>query len=1566
MGINFEDVMPAAASTKAKAPQEVEGGQPLTGFAVNFEDALPVKEPEEPGILSTLAGRAKTAGKSFLEHPLDTTEGFVQQGIEGATELGLSAIGGVGAGVGAAAGAGKGKTFGERYTDLYGRYQAHNEEGRKVLESYDDFALDHTPNEAKEAGAQLWDVFGDAQKSAGESAYQNTNKVAPGAAPLAGAAAETATAAAMLLGSKGIARMIPKGTPRGPTMKGAAPGAPRGPGGGGLDGELLPAQQLRGPPRGPEPVAPKQLTQADAEFPVDRAIEGPQKQLPAPPRAVIRAEDTSSSAPEISSGRNHSIWKNSSDFVVENIPPGGRLRAPASLILSRMVNTGDARVQPMLKRIQELTKDVQVRFKPGVVDEKGRPAHGLYWHNQHMIEVDSNLANQPGYMTGVVVHELAHAATSRYIVDNPKSQITQKLNALYLEALSAAQKLQRTRRVNYKGQYGLTNLEEFVSETLSNTTFQRYLAVAEHYGSSPAMREARGKAFLDPDVAPAFSGIQELFGIKNPKYPSKLLKDVLNTVEMIFTAQSKTGANRAKEMNWKDQSSPDLVKGPDQMQKGPGKQEVIKLPSKGKLSNKQIEDGWEDEHSMIADALKIDPVNLETEPVDAATAKQFHADGWKIYGFDSSTNELVRVRPELIDKDRFESLTAVKTVNPGSDRMEQARRSRKNMKANDDFQDRKKLEGIRNKILAERDAKEDAVKVSDAIKSVIDTSTAADTARNKWGLAPDDPVIYMHAGIPIRKSDIQAAFTLGKKAAEKIPGFIEAEQMVGVWWEQMIRTVSPEVLGPEAKSAAATVAKGLANEARKTGQYIHRSKDRRVFWQQRSAEVADFIGKFERGIPFADPLMQQAADAYRAWNDEIYAQDMRTGFKYDARDNYLAHIFEDQAAVTAFFNRKYGGKWGDPGFIKDRGFDLYSQAIAAGFKPKYTNPEDIMLARQHASDIAQMRTEILEEMERNGIAVKKLNAAGKPIEQPEGFDTSWTAPTGTTYWVQNNANAVLHNAFNTPSLWGKKGFVGDGFRGMMWLKNSIVPIQLGLSLFHPLHVLTIHNVTGLTRMTEGLMAGKIGGVEWMKELARGQLYLDLVSAPREGYNILKAVQGRVKDSDLTAADRRSLMLMAEGGFIPTMSEVYKNSAIQKFRDAMNEGRKTNAAWWLLWTPMELMQKPMFEVWIPSLKIASYLRDADMALRMNPELMLDQNKRQITLRQIAKSVDNRYGEMAYSTLFWNKTVKDMGVGGLLSLGWQLGFMREYGGAAIDAGQFVGRDTAKIQQIKEGKLHRPLFVLFYTAQAMLYGALITKMVSGDDPQELKDLVLPKIGKDANGEDQRISTMFYPTEFYKIGKHLEHEGTFGGITKTVANKASPSINLVKAWATNVDGLNREISDPEGAYVKRLGEKLSYTMGLLKPMSFQNLDTPGDVTRGLLGFGKAPRYATEGATEGHIRSTYEKYYSPAKQSYAQAKISKARGELKRLYLKGDMNSYQEKFAEVSQDMTPGEVKRLEKYITSTNTTDSIMRMWKRLSWDQQKKILDKMPEEEKEKYLSQANKEHARRYREEMASGQ
>ena len=43
------------------------------------------------------------------------------------------------------------------------------------------------------------------------------------------------------------------------------------------------------------------------------------------------------------------------------------------------------------------------------------------------------------------------------------------------------------------------------------------------------------------------------------------------------------------------------------------------------------------------------------------------------------------------------------------------------------------------------------------------------------------------------------------------------------------------------------------------------------------------------------------------------------------------------------------------------------------------------------------------------------------------------------------------------------------------------------------------------------------------------------------------------------------------------------------------------------------------------------------------------------------IDNRFGEMFYGGLFWNRYVKDVSIGSFLSLGWNLGFGREFLGA-----------------------------------------------------------------------------------------------------------------------------------------------------------------------------------------------------------------------------------------------------------------------------------------------------------------
>jgi hypothetical protein len=52
-----------------------------------------------------------------------------------------------------------------------------------------------------------------------------------------------------------------------------------------------------------------------------------------------------------------------------------------------------------------------------------------------------------------------------------------------------------------------------------------------------------------------------------------------------------------------------------------------------------------------------------------------------------------------------------------------------------------------------------------------------------------------------------------------------------------------------------------------------------------------------------------------------------------------------------------------------------------------------------------------------------------------------------------------------------------------------------------------------------------------------------------------------------------------------------------------------------------------------------------------------------------SVDNRMGQLVYDNLFWDRTLKDLMMISVQSVGWNLGTLRELGGAAVDLGSYI---------------------------------------------------------------------------------------------------------------------------------------------------------------------------------------------------------------------------------------------------------------------------------------------------------
>src|SRR5208282_4046421 len=304
--------------------------------------------------------------------------------------------------------------------------------------------------------------------------------------------------------------------------------------------------------------------------------------------------------------------------------------------------------------------------------------------------------------------------------------------------------------------------------------------------------------------------------------------------------------------------------------------------------------------------------------------------------------------------------------------------------------------------------------------------------------------------------------------------------------------------------------------------------------------------------------------------------------------------------------------------------------------------------------------EIFSDLKENGLAAEKTK--GKP---PGPLWHTRPAPDGKSYWVHPDVHQILFNAFDSKSLWAAEGTGGDVFRAAMGMKNALIPLKLFGSLFHPLHVATIHNATELTRASASMLAGSDTPVKWLGRMVKGAvpLYHSVADTPA-GYRLLQAFKGNLKG--VNKNDLESLKLMQEGGFIPEMSSQYRTRSIEKFRLALAEGRAT-AAWHLPWAGLQLLQKPIFEKWIPSLKISSYLKDAAEWQKRNPTASAQERIQ--ALRKLSKSIDNRYGEMAYNTLFWKRYLKDIAVADTLSLGWNLGFVREYGGGLLDVGQTI---------------------------------------------------------------------------------------------------------------------------------------------------------------------------------------------------------------------------------------------------------------------------------------------------------
>jgi hypothetical protein len=245
---------------------------------------------------------------------------------------------------------------------------------------------------------------------------------------------------------------------------------------------------------------------------------------------------------------------------------------------------------------------------------------------------------------------------------------------------------------------------------------------------------------------------------------------------------------------------------------------------------------------------------------------------------------------------------------------------------------------------------------------------------------------------------------------------------------------------------------------------------------------------------------------------------------------------------------------------------------------------------------------------------------------------------------------------------------------------------------------------------------------------------------------------------------------------------------------------------------------------------------------------------------------------------------------------------------------------------------------------------------------DYVAPRTGEqNADGSPQRVNTMFYQREFASLYKHMQNEGAVSGLSDMVLNKGSGLFGLMHEWVTGLNGFGQEIRNPDADSFNKLEQTLAYTLSDLEPISMKSIQESvsnepikaGTLT--VLGFTPAPKYLTESKTDASIKMAFRNYVAPKETPYERAEYSKDYTQLREAYQTGS-DKYGELMGKMTDqfELSGADQRRLIRSLNSS--LPATTRMFMRLPWQEQIKVLDKATPEEVDQLLPHANREHVR----------
>jgi len=742
----------------------------------------------------------------------------------------------------------------------------------------------------------------------------------------------------------------------------------------------------------------------------------------------------------------------------------------------------------------------------------------------------------------------------------------------------------------------------------------------------------------------------------------------------------------------------------------------------------------------------------------------------------------------------------------------------------------------------------------------------------------------------------------------------------------------------EASKATAIVTREALGELAQNSEEALKNLERfsKVFDTLSIPDRYEFIDAMEGGKP-TRPDLQPAADAIRklldGWRENI--RGLGVGALDNFIENYFPHIWQRDDKAKKIFGQIFGRRplKGPASFLKERTIPTTREGLDAGLVPISSNPLVLAFAKLREMMRFYTGVKLMQRFKDEGLA--KFLPASKlrpddwaEINDAVGRVRQWSeAEQGFIergkYIMPTDAARVINNHLSASAL--RNFLPAQIFRVM---SNAVNALQLGFSAFHlgftTLDAIISKNALSIERLAHGeplkaaqaLLEGILGGPVW--NIRRGsqllKAYSNLGGATPQMRRIvegLMAAGGRIKmDNYFQAA--QGLSPFKGVGFATLASDI--KAALTKPRGEVDSITKVLTSF-----PQQYAQRlwrDLQEVWrLEPLKIAPIMSALEIAGRMTrastsiimehivplqklgvfSDLAADHIRRNPledpvvfadAMQKIWNSVDNRLGEMVYDNVFWNRTFKDVNHMMVRAVGWNLGTIRELGGAPIDVIKLLDymargapaelnapplsrtsqarldyeAQKSKLHRIAEKVGHKIPYALALIATTMILGAALTYLFTGKGPEEIKDYFFPWTGRKTKyGTKERISMPSYTKDLYEYATQP---------MTTIINKANPIFGIAHSIYANEDFFGNAVRNPDHSWERQTWDSILYGARQVQPFSLQGtkqfvgageMDTRGKVlsTMPYVGFGPAPARVTspEQMERYQLRETEKSY---------------------------------------------------------------------------------------------------------------